>query len=193
MDLSLKLFHPIKTKNDIFFSKLINDDSEFFIQISKNKLQLNKDNFKAKLNLSETEIAKIKEVADGVIKLTSLNSEEWFDKFISEEDCASIYKNAIVDDVLHCFFDESTTFFSSKDQLSIEEIDNQLTGISLLNCTGVVYTKTSFFIRWEISQFKIKSDKKNINNDYLIKDLEEHSRSLKEDNVIRKLNDITLF
>ena len=83
MDLSLKLFHPIKTKNDIFFSKLINDDSEFFIQISKNKLQLNKDNFKAKLNLSETEIAKIKEVADGVIKLTSLNSEEWFDKFIS--------------------------------------------------------------------------------------------------------------
>ena len=75
----------------------------------------------------------------------------------------------------------------------MDEIDHELKGIALLNCVGVVYTKTSFFLRWEISQFKVKSERKNVNEEYLIKDLEEHSRSLKDENVIRKLNDITLF
>ena len=193
MDFSLKLFHPVKTKNDIYFSKLINHDSDFFMQFGKNKLVLNKENGKAKLNISDFEASQIKELTEEVIRITSLNSEEWFDKCISEDDCASIYKNAVVDNVLHCFYDENTLFFSSKDQFSIDEIDHELKGIALLNCVGVVYTKTSFFLRWEISQFKVKSERKNVNEEYLIKDLEEHSRSLKDENVIRKLNDITLF
>ena len=163
------------------------------MQFGKNKLVLNKENGKAKLNISDFEASQIKELTEEVIRITSLNSEEWFDKCISEDDCASIYKNAVVDNVLHCFYDENTLFFSSKDQFSIDEIDHELKGIALLNCVGVVYTKTSFFLRWEISQFKVKSERKNVNEEYLIKDLEEHSRSLKDENVIRKLNDITLF
>ncbi len=193
MDLNLKLFHPIKTEKEIFFSKLINDDSEFFMQFNKNNLVLNKENFKAKLTITDSEVSQIKDISDEVIKLTSLNSETWFGKFISVEDCFSIYKNAIVDNVLHCFFDDSTMFFSSKDQFSIEDVESELNGIALLNCVGVVYTKTSFFLRWEISQFKIKSDKSNVQEKYLIKDLDEHSRSLKDENLIKKIEDITLF
>lgn len=192
MEICLKLFDPIKTKGDVYFSKITNNDSEFTFQIQKTNLQLNKEKTKARLLLNEKEVGLIKNIAKEVIEKTSCNSERWFGKSISEEDCTAIYKDAVVDSNLHCFFDENTIFFSSsRGELSIEEIDENLNGIALLNCMGVVYTKTSFFIRFEINQFKLKSDKKK--DEYLIKDLEEHSKSLDDEEIIKKIQDITLF
>lgn len=191
MEICLKLFDPIKTKNDIYFSSITNNDSEFIFQLEKTTLVLNKEKGKAKLLLKDHEVEFIKRIAEEVIRKTSDNSERWFDKSISEDDCSTIYKDAIVDSNLHCFFDENTIFFSSKNELSVDDLDEELTGIALLNCMGVVYTKTSFFIRFEISKFKLKSEKKN--KEYLIKDLEEHSKSLEEEDIIKKIQNITLF
>lgn len=193
MEISLKLFNPIKTKNDVYFSKIVNNDSELKFQVKKTKLILNKEKGKAKLFLKEEELDTIKAIANEVILKTSENSKKWFDKEISEEDCRTIYKDAIVDSVLHCFFDENTIFFSSKNEYSVDDLESEINGIALLNCLGVVYTKTSFFIRFEIDEFKIKikDDSKNI--EYMIKDLEEHSRSLEEEKIIKKIEDITLF
>jgi hypothetical protein len=193
MEISLKLFNPIKTKNDVYFSKIVNNDSELKFQVKKTKLILNKEKGKAKLFLKEEELDTIKAIANEVILKTSENSKKWFDKEISEEDCRTIYKDAIVDSVLHCFFDENTIFFSSKNEYSVDVLESEINGIALLNCLGVVYTKTSFFIRFEIDEFKIKikDDSKNI--EYMIKDLEEHSRSLEEEKIIKKIEDITLF
>lgn len=192
MDVSVELHDLVKTSDDIYFSKLMNNGEELIFQTKKNQVYLNKDKQKAKLTLDEESIKTIRAIAEEVIRITSENSKSWFDKEISIEDCNSIYKDAIVDSVLHCFFDENSVFFSCKDQFSIEDLECELKGIALLNCVGVVYTKTSFFIRWEISQFKIKTDKKSV-NEYLIKDLDEHDRSLQDENIAKKLQDITLF
>lgn len=191
MEICLKLFDPIKTKNDVYFSKITNNDSEFTFQLEKTEIKLGKERCKAKIFLKDHEIETIRTIAEEVIQKTSENSETWFGKFISEDDCRSIYKHAVVDSVLHCFFDENTIFFSSKKELSVDDLDEDITGIALLNCMGVVYTKTSFFLRFEINQFKLKSEKKT--QEYLIKDLEEHEQSLEDENIIKKIEDITLF
>lgn len=191
MEICLKLFDPIKTKNDVYFSKITNNDSEFTFQLEKTEVKLGKERCKAKILLKDHEIETIRTIAEEVIQKTSENSERWFGKYISEEDCRSIYKDAVVDSVLHCFFDENTIFFSSKKELSVDDLDEDITGIALLNCMGVVYTKTSFFLRFEINQFKLKSEKKT--QEYLIKDLEEHEQSLEDENIIKKIEDITLF
>ena len=191
MEFSLKLFDPIKTKNDVYFSKITNNDSEFTFQLEKTNIKLGKEKCKAKILLKDNEVEIIRTIAEEVIQKTSENSERWFGKYVSEEDCRSIYKDAVVDSVLHCFFDENTIFFSSKKELSVDDLDEDITGIALLNCMGVVYTKTSFFLRFEINQFKLKSEKKN--QEYLIKDLEEHEQCLEDENIIKKIEDITLF
>lgn len=191
MEFCLKLFDPIKTKNDVYFSKITNNDSEFTFQLEKTNIKLGKEKCKAKILLKDSEVGIIRTIAEEVIQKTSENSERWFGKYISEDDCSSIYKDAVVDSVLHCFFDENTIFFSSKKELSVDDLDEDITGIALLNCMGVVYTKTSFFLRFEINQFKLKSEKKN--QEYLIKDLEEHEQSLEDENIIKKIEDITLF
>ena len=74
-------------------------------------------------------------------------------------------------------------------------------GIALLKCSAIVYTKNSFFIRWEISQFKIKKPKHLDQdmedvfefNEYMIKDLSEHATTIDEENLMRKLDEICLF
>ena len=191
MEFSLKLFDPIKTKNDVYFSKITNNDSEFTFQLEKTNIKLGKEKCKAKILLKDNEVEIIRTIAEEVIQKTSENSERWFGKCVSQDDCRSIYKDAVVDSVLHCFFDENTIFFSSKKELSVDDLDEDITGIALLNCMGVVYTKTSFFLRFEINQFKLKSEKKN--QEYLIKDLEEHEQCLEDENIIKKIEDITLF
>ena len=51
-------------------------------------------------------------------------------------------------------------FYKTKNtQVSIEDLPTELEGIALLKCSAVVYTKNSFFIRWEVSQFKLKKQK----------------------------------
>ena len=192
MEVSVELHDLVKTSENIYFSKMMNCGEELIFQTKKNTLSLNKEKLKAKLTLDEESIKIIKAIAEDVIRITSENSKEWFGKEICIDDCRSIYKDAIVDSVLHCFFDENSDFYSSKDHFSIDDIDSELSGIALLNCVGVVYTKTSFFIRWEISQFKIKTDKKSV-NEYIIKDLEEHNRSLQDKDLAKKIQDVTLF
>ena len=72
-----------------------------------------------------------------------------------------------------------------------------MVGISLIKCCVIIFTKTAFYIRWEISQFKIKkeSDKKII--EYGIRDLEEHNESIEKNEMENKLKDrlkdISLF
>ena len=68
----------------------------------------------------------------------------------------------------------------------------------MIKCDVVVYTKTYFFVKWEIGQFKIKSDTlgREISiylSEYRIKDLPEHVKSEKDEEIIRKLDAITLF
>tara|TARA_Y100001963_G_C6717332_1_gene417329 strand:+ start:451 stop:993 length:543 start_codon:yes stop_codon:yes gene_type:complete len=176
--------------------------SEISLQISKNTLILNKEKNKAKLNVDKETANFIKEVSKAVIEITADNSERFFGKEINVEDCESIYKEALVDDILHCFYDEDTYFFESKTkQLNIDELPCQVEGITLLKCSAIVYTKHSFFIRWEISQFKIKKpkdldqDKEDISafNGYMIKDLSEHEITLDEEHLIKKLDEICLF
>jgi len=194
----LKIYSPVKTEGDIYYSKLMLNDGELIIQTNKNKLKLNKDKMKCVLNIDETTSEVIKQVSNVVIKNTASRSKEWFAKEISESDCESIYKEAVVSDKLYCFYDENTQFYTSKNSdMKIEEIEDELNGIALLKCNAVVYTKTSFFIRWEISQFKIKRDKpKELFDEYMIIDLPEHSNQLEVntlDNIESKLENITLF
>jgi len=60
-----------------------------------------------------------------------------------------------------------------------------------------VYTKHSFFIRWEISQFKIKKPKEQEEvfkfDEYMIKDLPDHETPINGDELAKKLDEICLF
>jgi hypothetical protein len=194
----LEIYNPVKTQGDIYYSKVMLNGGELTIQTNKNKLKLNKDKMKCVLNIDESTSEVIKRVSTEVIKNTAKRSKVWFAKEISESDCESIYKEAATPDKLYCFYDENTQFYTSKNSdIKMEELEDELDGIALLKCNAVIYTKTSFFIRWEVSQFKIKREKsKEFFNDYMIIDLQEHSMPLEVntlDNIESKLENITLF
>jgi hypothetical protein len=193
----LKIYRPVKVDENIYYSKLMLNGGELTIQINKNNLKLNKEKMKCVLDIDESTLNIIKKVSDLVIKNTTKHSNSWFGKEISETDCESIYKEAAVSDKLYCFYDENTQFYTSKNtELNIVDLENELNGIALLKCNAVVYTKTSFFIRWEISQFKIKREKpKEMYNEYMIIDLPDHLIQLKceIDDIESKLENITLF
>jgi hypothetical protein len=194
---NLKIYNQNKFNENIYYSKLMLNGGELTIQVNKNNLKLNKEKMKCVLDIDESTVNIIKKVSDSVIKNTTKRSNSWFGKEISESDCESIYKEAVVSDKLHCFYDENTQFYTSKNNdLNVADLENELNGIALLKCNAVVYTKTSFFIRWEISQFKIKKEKpKEIHNEYMIIDLPEHSVYLncEIDNIESKLENVTLF
>ncbi len=192
-----QVYDPIRTNNGVFYSKIMYKNSEITIQTDKTNLNLNKDRNKAKINISDKIKDFIKNVSKSVIEITSEKSEHFFGKVITVEDCESIYKEAVVDNTLHCFFDEDTYFYRSKNEkINLEKLNDELEGIALLKCSAVVYTKHSFFIRWEISQFKMKQDKKvenTILQEYSIKDLPEHDNPMDGDPLAKKLQEITLF
>ena len=192
-----QVYDPIRTNNDVYYSKVMYKNAEITIQTDKTNLNLNKDRNKAKINISDKIKDFIKNVSKSVIEITSEKSEHFFGKVITVEDCESIYKEAVVDNTLHCFFDEDTYFYRSKNEkINLEKLNDELEGIALLKCSAVVYTKHSFFIRWEISQFKMKQDKKvenTILQEYSIKDLPEHDHPLDGDPLAKKLEEITLF
>ena len=84
--------------------------------------------------------------------------------------------------------------------LEIENFEKETKGICLLRCTSIVFTKTSFFIRWEINQFKRKVTEKNIvTSEYMIFDLEEDNIPLEKEedsdaeNLENIVKDIHLF
>ena len=192
-----QVYDPVRTNNGVFYSKIMYKNSEITIQTDKTNLSINKDRNKAKINISDKIKDFIKNVSKAVIEITSEKSEHFFGKVITVEDCESIYKEALVDNTLHCFFDEDTYFYKSKNEkINLEKLNDELEGIALLKCSAVVYTKHSFFIRWEISQFKMKQEKKvenTILQEYSIKDLPEHDNPMDGDPLAKKLEEITLF
>jgi len=194
----LEIYSPVKTDGDIYYSKIMLNGCELTIQTKKNKLKLNREKMKCVLTIDDSTSDVIKKISKSVIENTASHSKIWFEKEISESDCESIYKEAAVSNKLYCFYDENTQFYTSKNSdMKIEELEDELNGIALLKCNVVIYTKTSFFIRWEISQFKIKRDRpEELFTDYMIIDLPDHSNSLEInmlDNIESKLENITLF
>jgi len=194
----LLIYDPIKTPKNIYYSRIIHNSEEISFQVEKNKVVLDKVKSRATLTLDEKSLECIKKISDSVIELTSEKSKIWFGKELNVEECKGIFKNNLIGNNLLCFYDENTVFYDSKNtELDISSLQDELYGIALLKCEVVVYTKTYFFIKWEISQYKIKHQKSEILNEYLleykIKDLPEHSKTYKDDEIIKKLEEITLF
>jgi hypothetical protein len=197
----IKVYDPNRTSKNIMFSKIMHNSSEISIQVPKNRLILDKEKNKCKLTLSDEILEVIKGIDDSIIELTSENSEKWFNKKLNLTESKSIYKNNIKENILSCFFDENTIFYKSKkESVAIEEISEEIEGIALLKCDVIVFSKTYFYTRWVINQFKIKE---NVNvsvnvieediivlEEYSIKDLPEHEI---DDNYVKKLEEITLF
>lgn len=194
----IEVYDPVNTNKNVYYSKVMYKNSEISLQVGKNSLTLNKDKNKAKLVIDEETANFIREVSKAVIEITSEKSNDFFGKEINVEDCESIYKDALVNNVLHCFYDEDTYFYETKkNQVNIEDLPSELEGITLLKCSAVVYTKHSFFIRWEISQFKIKKPKEQEEifkfDEYVIKDLPDHETPVDGDPLSKKLDEICLF
>lgn len=195
----ITIYDPINTHKNVYYSKIMYKETEISLQIPKNTLVLNKEKQKAKLVIDETTADFIREVSKSVIAITSEKSQDFFGKEISVEDCESIYKEALVsDNILHCFYDDDTYFYiSKKEQASIEDLPVEIEGIALLKCSAIVYTRHSFFIRWEISQFKIKKSKEPEEifklDEYIIRDLPEHDSPMDGDPLAKKLDEICLF
>jgi hypothetical protein len=195
----IEVFDPVNTNKNVYYSKIMYKNAEISLQLPKNVLTLNKDKKKAKLIIDNTNVEFIKEVSRAIIEITSEKSEKFFGKEISVEDCEIIYKEALVNDTLHCFYDDDTYFYISKrDSISVDDLPTENEGIALLKCSAVVYTKHSFFIRWEISQFKIKKNKLQEEEvftleEYSIKDLPDHGLPTDGDPLVKKLDEICLF
>jgi hypothetical protein len=195
----IEVFDPVNTNKNVYYSKIMYKNAEISLQLPKNVLTLNKDKKKAKLTVDTTTGEFIKQVSRSIIEITSEKSEKFFGKEISVEDCEIIYKEALVNDTLHCFYDYDTYFYISKrDSISVDDLPTENEGIALLKCSAVVYTKHSFFIRWEISQFKIKKNKLQEEEvftleEYSIKDLPDHELPTDGDPLVKKLDEICLF
>jgi len=192
------VYDPINTNKNVYYSRVMYKDSEISLQVSKCKMSLNKDKNKAKLNVDRDTADFIKSLSKAVVEITAEKSEDFFGKEISVEDCETIYKDALVEDILHCFYDDDTYFYESKESnVEISDLPDTLDGIALLKCSAVVYTKHSFFIRWEISQFKIKKPKRpresSMIEEYIIKDLPDHDMPTEGDPLAKKLDELCLF
>jgi hypothetical protein len=195
----LSIYDPIKTSKNIFYSRVMHNSEELSFQIKKSKFILDKTKNNGVLTLDDLSLEWIKKISDAVVLFTSEKSKLWFGKELNLQECKSIFRNNLNENDLTCFYDENSIFYESKNEnLDISGLQNELYGIALLKCDVVVYTKTYFFIKWEISQFKIKLERqdKEISiylSEYKIKDLPEHSQSCNEEDMIKKIESITLF
>ena len=196
MSPKLNIYDPVKIRDGVYYSKIMIDEGDTSIQVKKNNLTIDKDTNKAILDLDSEAAQYINWVSNEVIKETSAMSKSWFGKEISLEDCETIYKNAMVDgEKLHCFYDENTSFYEKKNvEIDHSELSIINSGIALIKCVVVIFTKKSFFIRWEVLQFKIKHNKllEKI-TEYSIRDLEEHGVSFDLEGIEDKIKDISLF
>jgi hypothetical protein len=194
----LIIYDPVKTSKNIYYSRIMHESEEISFQIKKNNITLDKTNSRAKIILDDKSLECINKISEAVIEFTSEKSKSWFGKQLNLDECKTIFKTNLTDNTLNCFYDENSIFYDSTNtNLKISELKDELYGIVLIKCDVVVYTKTYFFIKWEINQFKIKPDKhETVNiylNEYKIIDLPEHAQSCKDDEIIKKLLDITLF
>ena len=169
-------------------------------QPPKSAISLQKEKNRAKILLDEETAQFVKSVSTNVINITSEKSEDFFGKNINVEDCASIYKEALnSENYINCFYDEDLIVFDSKkNHLDIENLDDTFEALCILKCECVIYTKTSFYIRWEISQIKVKTNKSKESKDlvlidYSILDLPEHAEHIDGDPHVKKLEEICLF
>ena len=195
-----QIFDPVKINDGMYYSKLMYKETEINFQVSKTHLSLKKSKNGATILLDENSATFIKLVSDCIIKNTSENSTKFFGKQISREDCETIYKETLTpDNKLHCFIDENTFFYESKNtEIKHQDLLDEFNGIAIIKGGVVVYTKNTFFIKWEISQFKIKrmkekSEEDEIIAEYIIKDLPEHSKALDDEQLEKKLVEISLF
>jgi hypothetical protein len=194
----LLIYDPIKTAKNIYYSRIMHESEEISFQIKKNNLTLDKTKNRGLVTVDNKSLECINKISEAVIQFTSEKSKIWFGKQLNLEECKTIFKNNLTDNKLNCYYDENSIFYDDKNSsLEILELSSELYGICLLKCDVVVYTKTYFLIKWEISQFKIKPEKSPMLSIYLseykIKDLPEHSRSYKDEEIVKKLEDITLF
>ncbi len=198
---AVKVYDPIKMQEGIYCSKIMINGDELQFQLPKNTIRLNTEKKKCIISVVDPKIQElIKNISQLVMKKTSDHSNDWFGKCISFEECEQIYKEALLEDKLYSFYDENTNFYtSSQNEIDPETLDEELKGIPLIKCGIIVFTKTSFFIRWEVSQLKIKKEKKENNNvlvEYSIRDLEEHANpieNINDDDLLKKIENITLF
>ena len=195
---SILVYQPNKVENDVFFSKIMDGTSEITFQIPKTKIYFDKDKEKCKILLDEASISELECVSKNVIRITSEKSNEFFGKEIDIESCSSLYRNAISDgNLLNCFYSCDTYFFDRKNELNISEIPDETSGIVLLKGDVIVYTKTAFYIRWEIQQMKVKTEKSSkqketLLTEYSIIDIPEDEIDETE-KIAKKIKEICLF
>jgi len=195
---SILVYHPNKVENDVFFSKIMDGSSEITFQIPKTKIHFDKDKEKCKILLDENSISELESVSKEVIKITAEKSNDFFGKEIDIDSCTSLYRNAVSDgNLLNCFYSSDTYFFDRKNELDVAEIPDETTGIVLLKGDVIVYTKTAFYIRWEIQQMKVKTEKSSkhketLLSEYSIIDIPEDEIDETE-KIAKKIKEISLF
>lgn len=204
---SILVYQPNKVDENVFFSKIMDGSSEITFQIPKTQIYFDKDKDKCKILLDETSISEIENVSKDIIKITSEKSKDFFGKELDIDSCSGLYRNAISDgNLLNCFYGEDTYFFDKKKQINISDISDETTGIVLLKGDVIVYTKTAFYIRWEIQQMKIKKEKKEkkekkdtqdtseqdiLLSEYSIIDIEEDD--IDTERIARKIKEVSFF
>lgn len=195
---SIFVYQPNKVEDGVFFSKIMDGSSEITFQIPKTKIFFDKEKEKCKILLDDRSISEIETISKDVIRITSEKSTDFFGKEIDIDSCSSLYRNAISDgNLLNCFYSYDTYFFDRNNELNVSEIPDETTGIVLLKGDVIVYTKTAFYIRWEIQQMKVKTEKssktkENILTEYSIIDTPEDETSETE-KIAKKIKEISLF
>lgn len=192
------VYQPNKVDDNVFFSKIMDGSSEITFQIPKTKIHFDKDKEKCKILLDEASISELENVSKDVIRITSEKSNEFFGKEIDVDSCSSLYRNAVSDgNLLNCFYSSETYFFDRKNELNVAEIPDETTGIVLLKGDVIVYTKTAFYIRWEIQQMKVKTEKSSksketLLTEYSIIDVPDDEIDETE-KIAKKIKEISLF
>jgi len=197
----VKVYNPVKMNDGVYCSKIMINSEELQFQLPKNTITLNREKKKCTICIEKDEIHDlIKSISELIVTKTAESSKKWFGKELSFEECKQIYKEALVENLLYSFYDENTNFYTTSErEIDPDTLDTELKGIALIKCGLIVFTKTSFFIRWEVSQFKIKREKikkvEDILTDYSIRDLEEHDEPVEDvpDILSKTIENITLF
>ena len=195
---TILVYQPNKVEDSVFFSKIMDGSSEITFQIPKTKIHFDKEKEKCKILLDEHSISEIETISKDIIRITSEKSKEFFGKEIDLDSCSSLYRNAISDgNLLNCFYSSDAYFFDRKNELDVAEIPDETTGIVLLKGDVIVYTKTAFYIRWEIQQMKVKTEKSSkhketLLSEYSIIDIPEDEIDETE-KIAKKIKEISLF
>lgn len=197
---TILIYPPNKIRDDVFFSKIMSGETEITFQIPKAKIILDRSKNKSKIVLDEKCTKIIKNISKAVVKETSKQSLKFFEKEISYDDCHDLYREALVEDnVLNCFYDDNIYIYDKTGEINITDLEDEFVGIILLKGDVVVYTKTAFYIRWEIQQIKVKTHKEKSQDtflkEYYITDLDKDSVPIENENesIGKKLKELTLF